>query len=178
MLFILSVVSYPILCYPMGCRTPGFPVLHCLLEFAQTHVHWVDDTIQITHPVLPLSPPALNLSQHQGKLALCIRWKVIQKSYILVFTQRSWKLMSTKTWMWMFRAVLFTIYRAWKQSSCPSVNEWIKKKKLVYPYNAILFSSKRKQIIKSWEDTGNVKCILGSETSRSEKATYCTIPTI
>ena len=46
--------------------TPGFPVLHHLLEFAQTHVHWVSDA---THPSLPLSspsPPALNLSKHQG----------------------------------------------------------------------------------------------------------------
>ena len=42
---------------------PGFPVLHYLLEFAQTHAHWVGDAIQPSHP---LSPPALNLSQHQG----------------------------------------------------------------------------------------------------------------
>ena len=52
---------------PMNCSTPGFPALHCLLEFAQTHVHWVDDAIQPSHPLLPSSPspPALN-SQHQG----------------------------------------------------------------------------------------------------------------
>ena len=35
----------------MNCRTPGFPVLHNLLEFAQTHVHWVDDAIQPSHPL-------------------------------------------------------------------------------------------------------------------------------
>ena len=52
------------LCHTMDCSTPGFPVLHSLLEFAQTHVHWVDDTIQPSHPLSPLSPPALNLSQH------------------------------------------------------------------------------------------------------------------
>ena len=50
----------------MDCSTPGFPVLHYLPEFAQTHVHWVDDVIQPSHPLSPLSPPALNLSQHQG----------------------------------------------------------------------------------------------------------------
>ena len=33
-------------CDPMNCRTPGFPLLHCLLEFAQTHAHWVGDAIQ------------------------------------------------------------------------------------------------------------------------------------
>ena len=54
------------LCKPMDCGTPGFPVLHYLLEFAQTHVHWVGDAIQSSHPLPPPSPPALNLSQHQG----------------------------------------------------------------------------------------------------------------
>ena len=50
---------------PMDCSTPGFPVLHYLLEFAQSHVHCVSDTIQLSHP---LSSPslALNLPQHQG----------------------------------------------------------------------------------------------------------------
>ena len=54
------------LCDPMSCSTPGFPILHYLLEFAQTHVHWVSDAIQPSHPLLPPSPPALNLSQYQS----------------------------------------------------------------------------------------------------------------
>ena len=54
------------LCDPMNCSTPGFPVLHHLPEFAQTHVHWVDDAIQPSHPLPPAFPPALNLSQHQA----------------------------------------------------------------------------------------------------------------
>ena len=45
------------LCNPKDCNTPGFPVLHYLPEFAKTHVHWVDDAIQPTHPLLPTSPP-------------------------------------------------------------------------------------------------------------------------
>ena len=49
----------------MNCSTPGFPVLHYLPEFAQTHVYWVDDVIQPSHPLLPLSPSALSLSQHR-----------------------------------------------------------------------------------------------------------------
>ena len=49
----------------MDCSMPGFPVLHHLLEFAQIHVHWVSDAIQPSHPLLPPSPHALNLSQHQ-----------------------------------------------------------------------------------------------------------------
>ena len=62
---------------PLNCSTVGFPVLHYLLEFAQTHVHWVSDTIQPFHPLSPPSPVALSLTQHQGLfqwLTLCIRW--------------------------------------------------------------------------------------------------------
>ena len=53
------------LCDPMDWSTPGFPVLHQLPELAQTHVHWVGDAIQPSHPLPPPSPPAFNLSQHQ-----------------------------------------------------------------------------------------------------------------
>ena len=53
-------------CDPMDCSIPGFPVLHYLLEFAQTHVHWVSDAIQPSHPLSLPSLPALNLSQHQS----------------------------------------------------------------------------------------------------------------
>ena len=51
---------------PMGCSTLGLPFLHHLPELAQTHVHWVSDAIQPSHPLLPPSPPALNLSLYQG----------------------------------------------------------------------------------------------------------------
>ena len=55
-------------CDPMDCSTIGFPVHHQLLELAQihVHVHWVGDVIQPFHPLSSASPPALNLSQHQG----------------------------------------------------------------------------------------------------------------
>ena len=57
--------SCPTLCNPMDCSTPGLRALHCLLGFAQTHIHQVSDAIL---PSLPLSPssPACDLSQHQG----------------------------------------------------------------------------------------------------------------
>ena len=58
--------SCPTLCDPMDCSTPGFPVHHQLLELAQTHVHWVSDAIQPSHSLSSPSPPAFNLSQHQG----------------------------------------------------------------------------------------------------------------
>ena len=53
-------------CNPKDCSTPGFHVHHQLLELAQTHVHQVGDAIQPSHPLPSASPPAFNLSQHQG----------------------------------------------------------------------------------------------------------------
>ena len=61
-----SVQSCLILWDPMDCSMPGFPVHHQLWELAQTHVHRVGDTIQLSHPLSSPSPPAFNLSQHQG----------------------------------------------------------------------------------------------------------------
>ena len=56
------------LCNPMYCSTPGF-LVHCeLLELAQTHVHWDGDAVQTSHPLYSPSPPAFNLSQHQGHI--------------------------------------------------------------------------------------------------------------
>ena len=67
--FIMNCFSFAksclTLCDPMDCSTPGFLVLHYLLVFAETRVHWVD-AIQSSHPLLPLSLSALNFSPHQG----------------------------------------------------------------------------------------------------------------
>ena len=67
----------PTLYQPMDCSTPGFPVHHQVPEFTQTHVHWVGDAIQSSHPLSSPSPPAFNQSQHQvfsDESVLCIRW--------------------------------------------------------------------------------------------------------
>ena len=72
-----SFKSYPTPCDPMDWSMPGFPVLFYLPEFAQTHVHWVSDTIWLSHPLLPASPPALSFPQDQGLfqwVSLLIRW--------------------------------------------------------------------------------------------------------
>ena len=58
--------SYPTLCNPLNRSMPGLPVHHQLPEFTQTHVHWVGDAFQLSHPLSSPSPPALDLSQHQG----------------------------------------------------------------------------------------------------------------
>ena len=65
---ILSSVAQlcPNLCDPMNRSIPGLPVHYQFLEFTQTHVHWVSDAIQPSHPLLFPFPPTLNLSQHQG----------------------------------------------------------------------------------------------------------------
>ena len=67
----------PTLCDPMDCSTPDFPVHHQLLELAQTHVHWVGDAIQPSHPVsspllLPSIFPSIRIFSNES--VLCIRW--------------------------------------------------------------------------------------------------------
>ena len=65
------------ICKPMGYSTPGFPVLHYLPELAQTHVHWVSNTIQPSHPLSSPSPPAPNPSSigvFSNESTLHMRW--------------------------------------------------------------------------------------------------------
>ena len=58
--------SCPTLCDPMNCSTPGLPIHHQLPELTQTHIHWVSDAIQPSHPLSSPSPLAPNPSQHQS----------------------------------------------------------------------------------------------------------------
>ena len=58
--------SYQTFCDPIDCSTPDFLVHHQIPELTQTHVHWVSDAIQPSHPLSSPSPPTFNLSQHQG----------------------------------------------------------------------------------------------------------------
>ena len=75
---------------------PGFPALHYFPEFAKTHVHWVSNAIQSTYPLSPLSPPTLNLSQHQDlfqESALHIKWPSVGASgsaSVLPMTNQGW----------------------------------------------------------------------------------------
>ena len=69
--------SSPTLWDPMDCSSQGLPIHHQLPEIAQTHAHWVSDAIQTSGPLSSPSPPAFNLSQHQGlfhESVLRIRW--------------------------------------------------------------------------------------------------------
>ena len=58
--------SCPTLCYSMNHSMSGLPVHHQLPESTQTHVRWVNDAIQPSHPLLSPSPPAFNLAKHHG----------------------------------------------------------------------------------------------------------------
>ena len=68
--------SCPTLCDPMDCSTTGFSVHHQLPELAQTHVHWVGDAIQPSHPLSSPSPPSIfpSIRVFSNESVLCIRW--------------------------------------------------------------------------------------------------------
>ena len=87
LLLLFSHQLCPTLCYLKDCSMAGFPVLQYILEFAQTHVHWVDDAIQPSHP---LSPPCLlpsifpSIRVFSSESALCI------SATILPMTIQGW----------------------------------------------------------------------------------------
>ena len=73
--FSLVTQSCLTLCDPMNCSTPGLPVYHQLLEFVQTHVHWVGDAILLSHPLSSPFPsifPSIRVFSHES--VLHIRW--------------------------------------------------------------------------------------------------------
>ena len=96
------------LCDPMDCSMLGFPVHHYLLEFAQTHVHWVGDAIQPSNPLLHPSPPALNLSQHQG----LFQW--VRPSHQLAKVLED----QHQSFQWMFRVDFLQDWLVWSPF-CP-----------------------------------------------------------
>ena len=84
----------PTLCDPMDCGIPGLPVHHWLPEITKTHVHQIGDAIQPSHPLSFPSPPALNLSQHQGlfqwvnslhKVAKVLEFQLHHQSFQWIF---------------------------------------------------------------------------------------------
>ena len=75
----------------MGCSTPGLHVHHQLPEFTQTHIHQVSDAIQPSHPLLSPSPPAFNLSQHQGLFQRVSSWHQVAKVLELQLQHQSFQ---------------------------------------------------------------------------------------
>ena len=98
----------PTLWDPMDCSTPGFPALHYLSELAQTHVHWVGDAIQPSHPLLPSSPPASpGSSVHEILQARILGWVAVPFSRWSSW-HRDW------TWISHIAGRLFTIWATWE----------------------------------------------------------------
>ena len=93
--------SCPTLCNPMDCSMPAFPVLHHFPECTQAHVHRVGDAIQPSHPLSSLSPPAFNLSQHQGLFQGVSSLHQVAK--VLEFQ------LLNQSFQWIFRLISFRI---------------------------------------------------------------------
>ena len=81
----------------MDYSTSGFPVLHYLLEFAQTHVYWVSDAIQPSRSLSSPSPPTFNLSQHQDLFKWLSSSHQVAK-VLGVFTSTSLLPLNTQDW--------------------------------------------------------------------------------
>ena len=92
---VVQLISRVWLCDPTDCSMPGFPVLHYLLEFAQTYVHWVSEVIQSSYLLLPASPPAFSISQHQGLFQWLSSWHQVAKELELQLQHQSFQ--------WIFR---------------------------------------------------------------------------
>ena len=94
--FSSAAQSCPTLCDTMDCSTPGLPIHHQFPEFTQTHVHCVDDAIQLSHPLSSPSPPAFNHSQHQG----LFQWVGSSHQVAKVFH------LQLQSFQWIFRTEL------------------------------------------------------------------------
>ena len=97
------------LCDPLDCSTSGTPVLHYLPESVQTPVHWVSDAIQPSHPLLLPSPPAFNLSQHQGLFQWVGSSHQVAKVFVLQLQQKSFE--------WVFRVDFCYDWLVWSLCS-------------------------------------------------------------
>ena len=87
------------LCNPIDCSITGFPVYHQLPELSQTHVHQVGDAIQPSHPLSSPSPPAFNLSQHQGLLIGSQSIGVSASASVLPMNIQDWFLLGLTGWI-------------------------------------------------------------------------------
>jgi len=103
------------LCDPMNYSTPGFSVLHCLPEFAQTHLHWVSDAIQWSNPLLSPSLPAFSLSQHQGLFQWVGSSHQVAKALELQIQHQSFQ--------WIFRVDFLFNWLVWSPCSPRDLQE-------------------------------------------------------
>ena len=106
----------------MDCSTPGLPIQHHLPELALTHIHRVSDAIQASHPLSSPSPPAFNLSQHQG-LFQWVSFSHQVAKYIPDFPPKSWSITYLRSihWPYLSPSASFILFLSWAWS-LPSFN--------------------------------------------------------
>ena len=91
--------SCPTVCDPVDCSTPCLPVHHQLPQFTHTHVHWVDDAIQLSPPLLPPSPLALSLCS----------WVLT----FLLFIEKTYHQLHLSRMVWNFQQVIYSSWFTW-----------------------------------------------------------------
>ena len=139
----VQLLNYVQLCDPMDCSTPGLPVHHQLPESTQTHVHWVSDAIQPSHPLSSPSPPALNLSQHQG----LFQW--VSSSHQVDKIER-WRIDAFELWCWRrLLRVPFTARRS-SQSILKEISPEYSLKRLMLKLNSNILATWCKELT-HWE---------------------------
>ena len=157
----LVAESCSTLCRLMDCSTPGFPVLHYLPEFAQTHVRWVSDAIQLSHPLSPPSPLALNLSQHQGlfqwvgsldQVAKLLELQLQHQSFQCTFRVDYWKnhSLTIRTFISKVMSLLFNTLSTFVIAFLPRSNlliSWLQS-----PSTVILEPKKKKSVTVSTQN--------------------------
>ena len=143
-LFGHSVVSNSL--QPHGLQQTGLSVHHQLPEFTQTHVHWVSDAMQSSHPLSSPSPPTINLSQHQGlfkwvnsshQVIKVLEFQLQHQSFQWIFSTLGWtgwislqskdsqesspipsfKSINSSTLSFLYSPILIFIHDYWKNNS-------------------------------------------------------------
>ena len=157
----------------MDYSMPGFPVLHCFPEVAQTHVHWVGETLQPSHPLSSPSHSSLSLSQHQGVFQWVNSSHQMAKVLELQLQHQSFR--------WMFRIDFLYYWLVWylcyrrdsQESSLAPQFESISSLAL-----SLLCTSLVAQLVKSlraMKDT-QVRYLDGEDPLEKEMATHSNIP--
>ena len=165
--YISSVAqSCPTLCDPMDCSKPGLSVHHQLREFTQTHVHWVGDAIQPSHPLSSPSPPTFNLSQHHD----LFKWvsSSHQAARVLEFQ------LQHQSFQWIFRTDFFLDGRVGspcgprdsQESSLTPQFKSINPSVLSFLYSPTLTSIHDYIALTKWTFVGQVMSLLSNMLSR------------